>query len=117
MEIKDLTIKCRFYRTGYHGYGSFYRKLLGIEIKEPEEMKLKFEIGRFTVLARWIKKYILKDSLEIRRSIVKEISEREWKLLYIFKKTGPKYWRLIENSFGEKDPISFIEQQLFWRLC
>jgi len=110
-------MKFLFVKAGYHtAWG--YKKLLRV-VHSSRQGEENWDMGRDTLLARVIEKYIIGEKFlwtERRAPKVKYLGYRKTKLLKGLLASGQKYYALYDRVLHKKMSMEDLEAQIFWRV-
>lgn len=112
-----MGIRIEFKNTGtYTMYG--YQKYLVVREWNGEYYDHKLRVGRDTLIARVIEKYIIRKKFlnTGKRVLKKSLTAKQYRLLMGMIEAGSKYWQLYSKALKEKWTMKKLESQIFWRV-
>lgn len=112
-----MSVVATFKNSGtYTPYG--WKTELIVQVPLTEEDSFYLRTGRDTALAGVIEKFIIRKKFlwSGKRKLRKKLTERQWHLLSVLEKAGPKYYWLYSKTLRERKPMKWLEAQLLWRV-
>lgn len=114
---ENLKIKVRFRKSGYWttwGYQRFFH----VEEYSEGEFRSILRVGRDTLLAMLIEKYVIKTKFLStgKRKLEKDLTIKQFQFLKGLCEAGSKYWQLYAKALDEKWSMKKISSQIFWRI-